>query len=89
VVRLELTTTRAAALLIKDDVIRTELKSAFLVAPMRRLYTDDIDRQRVEVPTGLPPLEALELFLRRTARHESGRQQQLIEAARALMQSAS
>lgn len=89
VVRVELTTSRAASLLVKEDAIRAELKPAFLVAPMHRKYTDDLARQYVEVPTGLPPLEALELFLRRTARHEPNRQQQLLEAARSLMQSPS
>jgi DNA repair protein SbcD/Mre11 len=85
VVRVELTTTRAASLLVRDDAIRAELKDAFLVAPIRRQYSDDLDRQHVEVPTGLAPVDALELYLRRTNRYDAERQHTLVEYARRLM----
>jgi len=85
VVRVQLVTTRAGGLLVKDDAIRAELKSAFLVAPVHRQYSDDLDRQHVEMPTGLAPLDALELYLRRTGRYDADRQRTLVEYARRLM----
>jgi DNA repair protein SbcD/Mre11 len=85
VVRVQLVTTRAGGLLVKDDAIRAELKSAFLVAPVHRQYSDDLDRQHVEMPTGLAPLDALELYLRRTGRYDADRQRTLLEYARRLM----
>ncbi|MFN0070368.1 MAG: hypothetical protein ACKVVP_02620, partial [Chloroflexota bacterium] len=86
VVRVALTTTRASGLLVKDDAIRNELKAAFLVTPIRKQYSDDIDRQHVDLPTGLAPLEALDLFLRRTKRYDADRQHLLIDYARRLTQ---
>jgi exonuclease SbcD len=85
VVRVELKTTRAASLLVRDDAIRAELKDAFVIAPIHRQYTDDVDRQRVDVPSGLAPMDALELYLRRTNRYDAQRQKTLVEYARRLM----
>jgi exonuclease SbcD len=85
VVRVELTTTRAAGLLVRDDAIRAELKDAFLVAPIRRQYSDDLDRQHIDVPTGLPPVDALKMYLRRMGNYDAERQRTLVEYARRLM----
>lgn len=84
VVRLDVNTSRAAALLLKEDAIRAELRSAFLVAPMRRHFTDDEVHTHAQVASGLQPLEALELYLRQSGRFEADRQRTLLEHARRL-----